>query len=79
MGLYWGFFFSCKMVEMQIQGILRLRFTCLLSSSVICQGLFCRLVVHERCSSYKDAYIFVSLEKSDQKLFTVDSMSMADK
>ena len=38
----------------------------------------CRLVVHELCSSYKVACIFVSSAKGEYKLFTVDGMSLTN-
>ena len=38
----------------------------------------CRLVVHELCSSYKAACIFVSSAKSEQKLFIVDGMLLTN-
>ena len=38
----------------------------------------CRLAVHELCASYKAAGIFVSTAKSEQKLFTVDGMSLTN-
>ena len=38
----------------------------------------CKLVVHELCSSYKAACIFVSSAKSEQTLFTVDGVSLTN-